>query len=314
MTEFLIDRFLRSKDGSDCNLRTRGGFLSSILNLVCNAALFAVKLAAGLFSGSIAVVTDAVNNLSDGVSSLVTLAGFRLAAQPADKEHPFGHGRYEYISGLAVAFLIMLMGIEFGKSSIARILAPEPVTFHPLIVAALIVAILVKLWMAHFNRRMGNRIGSVAMEASAADSRNDVLVTSVTLLSFVFARFTSFPLDGAVGLLVSVFVLYSGFSIAKSTISPLLGEAPDPAVIEGIRTVILAQEPISGVHEIAVHNYGPGKSIASAHAEMTSICDIVTAHTAIDHAEQIIRHEFGIEIVIHLDPIPQHDAKDKGEA
>lgn len=304
MTNLLIRLFTgNSNDVNNTKVRGRYGILAGAVNILCNVALFLAKLAMGLLSGSIAVIADAVNNLSDAGSSLVTLVGFKLAAQPADKEHPFGHGRFEYISGLVISFLIMLVGIEFGKTSIEKIIHPEAVTFSYVVLGTLVLSIGVKLWMSHFNATIGKRIGSVAMQASAADSRNDVLVTGATLISIIVAKFTDFPVDGYIGLAVSAFVLYSGYGIAKDTINPLLGEAPDPEVIERIKDSILSNEQLSGVHEIVVHNYGPGKSVASAHAEMTHNCDIITAHNVIDVVEQEIYSQYGIEIVIHLDPV-----------
>lgn len=304
MTNVLVRLFIRDRENiHDAKVRARYGALSSGVGIVCNLVLFALKFILGVFSGSIAVTADAFNNLSDVGSSVVTFLGFKMASKPADKEHPYGHGRMEYLSGLIIAVFILLVGFEFVKSSVEKILHPEPLVFSWVIVVGLVASILVKLWMSRFNRQLGKKLASAAMQATAADSISDVLATSVTLIAVIAARFTDLPIDGYMGLVVSILVLFAGYNVAKDTISPLLGRAPDPELIARIKSMALSFDGVLGVHDIIVHDYGPGRIFASLHAEVPITMDILENHALIDHIEGALSSALGIEVVIHMDPL-----------
>lgn len=304
MTDLLVKWFIKDADQTE-NSRVRGryGVLSSVVGMVCNIFLFTVKFVLGSLSRSIAVTADAFNNLSDVGSSLVTLVGFKMASKPADRDHPFGHGRIEYLSGLLISLFIMLVGVEIGKTSLDKILNPEPVQFSIIVVAGLLVSIAVKLWMGAFNKRLGRRIGSAAMEATAVDSISDVCATGVTLVSVVAARFTTLPIDGVMGLIVAVLILYAGYGVAKDTIDPLLGVKPDPDLVKKIGDMVRAYDGILGIHDLIVHDYGPSRRFASVHAEVSVHSDILASHDIIDRAEREIAEKLNVEVVIHLDPI-----------
>ena len=287
--------------------RTYCGKLSGIVGICLNALLFLGKLLAGLLSGSVSVMADAVNNLSDASSSVVTLVGFKLAEKPADDGHPYGHARIEYISGLIVAAMILVIGVELVKSSIKKILHPEEVAFTWLTAGILLGSILIKLWMAAFNRRLGRAIHSATLEATAADSRNDVITTAAVLLAGLVAKFTNLHIDGYAGLLVAVFILYSGVGIAKDTIDPLLGAAPDPALVHRIRDMILGYDKVLGIHDLIVHDYGPGRMMISLHAEVSASGDLAAIHDAIDNVERELSRRMNCEAVIHMDPIATDD-------
>ena len=307
-TKTLISRFVRDFENTASPVvRTAYGKLAGIVGLSCNILLFLLKLLAGVLSGSVAIVADAFNNLSDAGSSVVTLVGFRLAGSPPDAEHPFGHGRVEYLSALTVAALIMLAGFELAGSALDKILTPTPSAFSWLTVAILVVSIAVKLWMARFNYTTGKRIHSNALLAAATDSRNDVICTAVVLVSSVIAHFTALQIDGYVGLAVSVFVMWSGFSVLKETLSPLLGESPDPELVEEIRRIVLENKGIVGIHDLIVHNYGPGRCIASLHAEVPAHGDILHSHELIDAVERRLVRELNITACIHMDPVDTQD-------
>ena len=304
MTKLLVALFIRDRDNvRSPAVRARYGALSSGVGVVCNLALFVLKLVLGALSGSIAVTADAFNNLSDAGSAVMTFLGFRIASKPADKEHPYGHGRMEYLGGLAVAVLILLVGLEFAKSSIEKIIHPEPISFSWVVVIGLAASILVKLWLSVFNRKLGKKLQSAAMEASAADSISDVLATGVTLVAVITARFTTLPIDGVMGLVVSLLVLFAGVQVARDTASPLLGRAPDPKLIAQIRHLVLSFDGVLGVHDIIVHDYGPGRIFASLHAEVPMTADVMRSHALIDHIESELAKELGIEVVIHMDPL-----------
>lgn len=269
MTELLIRLFIRDKDNvQDPTVRQQYGTLSGLTGICLNILLFLGKLVAGTVSGSIAITADAFNNLSDAGSSVVTLIGFRLAGQKPDRHHPFGHGRVEYLSGLAVSVVILLMGFELGKTSFEKILSPAPVEFSLLPVIVLPVSILVKGWMYLFNRKLGKKLDSAAMMATAADSLSDMVSTGVVLLGTLIGHFFNIQLDGWLGILVAVFILYTGYNSMKDTIDPLLGRAPDPELVDGIRRRVLAPPEILGLHDLIVHDYGPGRLFASLHAEV----------------------------------------------
>ena len=302
MTELLTRLFIRDKDNvQDPAVRQRYGALSGFTGICLNILLFLGKLIAGTVSGSIAITADAFNNLSDAGSSVVTLIGFRLAGQKPDRDHPFGHGRVEYLSGLAVSVVILLMGFELGKTSFQKILSPQPVDFSLLPLIILPVSILVKGWMYLFNRKLGKKIDSAAMMATAADSLSDMASTAVVLLGTLAGHFFRIQLDGYLGVLVAIFILYTGVSAMKDTIDPLLGRAPDPALVAGIRRLALAPPEILGLHDLIVHDYGPGRLFASLHAEVDKDDDISAIHDIIDTVERQIYHELGCEICIHMD-------------
>ena len=308
MTGLLLRLFVKNhNDTENPVVRSAYGKLAGAVGIVCNLLLFAGKLLAGILSGSVAVTADAVNNLSDASSSLVTLLGFKLAERPADEEHPYGHARIEYISGLVVAALILLIGAELAKSSFSKILHPETVEFSLLTLGVLICSILVKLWMALFCRKLGRRIDSTTLLATSADSRNDVISTAAVLVGCLAGYFFDVKLDGYIGMAVALFIIWSGCSIAKDTISPLLGEQASGELVRSISDLILSHEKILGIHDLMVHDYGPGNCFASVHAEMDSAEDPLTCHDIIDDIERDALRELRVHLVIHYDPIITDD-------
>ena len=308
MTGLLLRLFVKNhNDTENPVVRSAYGKLAGAVGIVCNLLLFAGKLLAGILSGSVAVTADAVNNLSDASSSLVTLLGFKLAERPADEEHPYGHARIEYISGLVVAALILLIGAELAKSSFSKILHPETVEFSLLTLGVLIGSILVKLWMALFCRKLGRRIDSTTLLATSADSRNDVISTAAVLVGCLAGYFFDVKLDGYIGMAVALFIIWSGCSIAKDTISPLLGEQASGDLVRNISDLILSHEKILGIHDLMVHDYGPGNCFASVHAEMDSAEDPLTCHDIIDDIERDALRELRVHLVIHYDPIITDD-------
>ena len=308
MTSLLLRLFVKNHDDTE-NPVVRGAYgkLAGAVGIVCNLLLFAGKLLAGILSGSVAVTADAVNNLSDASSSLVTLLGFKLAERPADEEHPYGHARIEYISGLVVAALILLIGAELAKSSFSKILHPETVEFSLLTLGVLIGSILVKLWMALFCRKLGRRIDSTTLLATSADSRNDVISTAAVLVGCLVGYFFDVKLDGYIGMAVALFIIWSGCSIAKDTINPLLGERASEELVRNISDLILSHEKILGIHDLMVHDYGPGNCFASVHAEMDSAEDPLICHDIIDDIERDALRELQVHLVIHYDPIVTDD-------
>ena len=308
MTDLLLRLFVRDADKTDCPAtRAAVGKLSGMVGILCNLLLSAGKLAVGTLAGSVAITADALNNLSDAASSIVTLLGFKLAEKPADADHPYGHARFEYLSGLAVAVLIILIGFELAKSSIGKILHPETVGFSAVTALVLLASIGVKLWMCLFNRKLGKRIGSATLIATAADSRNDVIATGAVLLAALVQHFTSWQIDGWIGLAVALFILYSGWNLAKETISPLLGEAADPALRQLIVDYIEASPKVLGYHDLMVHDYGPGQRFASIHVEMDQRENALVCHEIIDDMERECLQSHGIHLVIHYDPVVTND-------
>ena len=308
MTERLVRRFIPDWENvGDPAVRERYGILSGGVGIFLNLLLSAGKLVAGLLTGSIAVTADAFNNLSDAGSSVVTLVGFKLAGQKADDGHPFGHGRIEYLAGLLVSLLILMVGVELGKSSIEKIIHPEDVAFSLLSVGILAVSILVKLWMCLFNRKLGKRIGSTAMEATATDSLSDVVATSAVLAGTLVGDLTGVSIDGWIGVAVAVFILRAGWGAAKDTVDPLLGSAPDPALVKGIQELVMSHRQVVGMHDLVIHDYGPGRRMCSFHAEVPQNADIMEAHDAIDHIEREILEKYGVETTAHMDPIATED-------
>lgn len=288
-------------------VRQAYGVLCGLLGIGLNVLLFIGKLIAGMISHSIAITADAFNNLSDAGSSFVTLIGFRLSGSKPDSEHPFGHGRIEYLSGLFVAMMILLMAVELLKTSISKIFHPEHVESSWLVIGILIVSILVKLYMSRYNRMIGKKISSAAMQATAMDSLSDSIATTVVLLSTLIARFTGLYVDGYCGVLVGVFILIAGINAARDTINPLLGQAPDPEFIEEIRNLVSEYKEIKGIHDMVVHDYGPGRVMVTFHAEVSANGNICVIHDAIDQAENMLREKLGCHAVIHMDPIYTND-------
>lgn len=304
MTKALIRLFVRDAENTrDARVRERYGVLSGAVGIACNVFLFLLKVVIGLVTGSISIAADAFNNLSDGLSCLISIVGFKLSGKAPDAKHPFGYGRTEYIAGLAVSFIIVLVGFEFFKTSIGRILHPEPVAFSLVLVVILAVSMLVKLWMGAFNVRIGRRIDSPVLMAAGQDSRNDVITTGVVILGMVAGQFTTLPVDGYIGVLVAAFIIWAGFGIARDTVAPLLGEAADPEIARSIEKLVMESEYIVGVHDLIVHNYGAGRWLASLHAEVPSDSDFVAVHEVIDEAEKRVWQRTGVYLVIHMDPI-----------
>lgn len=304
MITWLVKHYIKnSEDVRDPKVRRRYGALCSMVGIGLNICLFAGKYLAGVLSGSIAVMADAFNNLSDAGSSLITLIGFKFAGMKPDKEHPFGHGRIEYLSGLAVAAAIILMGFELAKSSLTKILHPEVVDASLLSMAILVVSVAVKLYMCFYNRRIGSRIDSAAMKATAMDSLSDATATSVVFLSVLIQKFAGINVDGWCGVLVAGFILYAGYNAAKDTLSPLLGQPPEPELIEEIKRITLSHPEIVGIHDLVVHDYGPGRLMISLHGEVPGNGNIFVLHDVIDQTEKELKEQLGCEAVIHMDPI-----------
>ncbi len=309
MTKFLLRRFVKTSQHPETPaVRSAIGTMAGVTGVVCNILLFLGKLLAGLLTGSVAVVADAVNNLSDAASSVAAWLGFRLARRPADADHPYGHARYEYLSGLAVAAMILLIGAELVKTSVGKILDPEPIDFSLVTLGVLAASIAVKLWMAGFYRKLGDMIASTTLLAAAVDSRNDVIATSAVLLGCLASRFFQVDIDGYVGLAVAILILCSGVKLGKETISPLLGKQPDAALVKALTDMVLAHEKILGIHDLLVHDYGPGQCFASVHAEMPAGEDTLTCHEIIDQIEREALTQLNVHLVIHFDPVTMDDA------
>lgn len=308
MTEFLVNKFIKdSANIESTEVRTRYGMLASVVGIFCNVLLFSVKLAIGLILSSLAVTADAFNNLSDAASSIISFVGVKMAGKPADAEHPFGHGRIEYIAALIVSFLVIEVGFTFFKSSISKIMHPEEITFDPVPFIILILSILVKLWMAFFNNKLGKRIDSKVILATAADSLGDVITTSATVISIVICHFTSINVDAIAGLIVSGIVIWSGVSIAKDTLEPLIGQRVPSELYQKITDMVESYEGIVGAHDLIVHNYGPNRSMATIHAEVPNDVSIEASHEIIDRIERDAKKELNILLVIHMDPVEMRD-------
>lgn len=304
MIRFLIRRLVPAgTDPDNAAVRERCGVVSGGIGIALNLLLCAGKFAAGAVSGSISVMADAFNNLTDAASSVVTLIGFRLAGQKPDEEHPFGHGRMEYLTGLIISMLILLVGFELGKSSAEKILHPEAVSFSALSAVILALSICVKLWMCFFNRTLAKKIGSAALDATATDSLSDVVTTSVVLVGLLIGHFARIQIDGWLGVVVAVFILRAGLGAIKDTLDPLLGQAPDPALVKKVQNTVLSHSEIVGIHDLIIHDYGPGRRMLSLHAEIPADADIMAAHDVIDHIERELRDTYSVEAVIHMDPI-----------
>lgn len=302
MTELLLQLFAAPQSGGQPD-RGAVGKLSGVVGIVCNLLLFGFKLLVGTLSGSVSITADAMNNLSDASSSIVTLLGFRLAEKPADADHPYGHARFEYLSGLGVAAMILIIGFELAKTSVEKIINPAPVEFTVPVAVVLICSIGLKLWMCLFNKKLGNRIGSPALLATSADSRNDAISTAAVLFAALVERISGWQIDGFMGLLVALFILYSGINLARETISPLLGENGDPELQSNIVKLVTACPQVLGYHDLMVHDYGPGQRFASMHVEMDRREDAMFCHELIDNLERKSLEALKVHLVIHYDPV-----------
>lgn len=310
MVKLLIKLFIKdSEDTKNLSVRTAYGMLSGFVGIAVNLILTAAKFIVGSLSGSISITADAVNNLSDAGSSVVTLVGFKMSKKPADKAHPYGHGRVEYISALIVSFLVLIMGLELLKSSVGKIQNPGTVTFSFAALIILVLSILFKLWLAYFNSTVGKKINSTANKAVVADSLSDTAATSAALISLIISKFSSVPVDGWFGLIVAGFIIFSGIGIIKDTLAPLLGQPPAKEFCDKIEQKILSYDGVIGVHDLIVHDYGPGRLFASAHAEVPADVNILTSHDTIDLIERDIGREFNMLISIHLDPVITNDKR-----
>lgn len=308
MTNFLVRTFVKDHENiKDPRTRESYGTLSSIVGIVCNILLFVLKYVMGTLSNSIAIVSDAFNNLSDSASCIVTLLGYKISAKPADKDHPFGHGRMEYLTSLIIAAVILVMGIELLKDSIGKLFHPEEVKFSIIVIISLVASVGVKLWMSAFNTALGRKINSTVMLATAKDSRSDVIATAATIVSVVASLFTSLPIDGLMGIVVSVFILKAGYEIIKDTVDELLGKPADAETVKEITDIVCKDERIIGVHDMIIHNYGPGNMIGSCHAEVRSSEDFIAAHDLIDRIERDVYKNLKIAMTIHMDPIEIDD-------
>lgn len=310
MTELLVRKFVKNyQNTDDSRVRTDYGVLTSVVGILCNVLLFAGKLAVGMVMRSVSVMADAFNNLSDAASSVIGFVGVKMAGKPADKEHPFGHGRIEYIAALVVAFLVIQVGLTFFKSSLDKIRHPEDLSFDLVSMLILTASVAVKLWLGRFNKALGKRINSSVMQAAAADALGDVVTTLATMGSILFFHFTQINIDGFVGLLVSLVVMWAGIGIARDTLEPLIGQPVDPKLYREISEFVESYDGILGSHDLIVHNYGPTRSLASIHAEVPNDVDIETSHEIIDRIERDAARKLGIFLVIHMDPVAVRDER-----
>ena len=310
MHNWLVKKFIKDYENTgDLKVRAAYGKLSGKVGIFCNAFLFLGKFIVGTVSGSVSITADAVNNLSDAASSIISLIGFKMAEKPADADHPYGHARYEYLSGLTVAVMIILIGVELFKSSLDKVLNPSPVDFSAAAAVVLIGSIIVKLWMSLFNRSLGKKINSATLEATSADSRNDVISTSAVLIAALITHFAKVDLDGYMGVAVAVFILYSGIGLVKDTLDPLLGSAPDPALVDHIQKKILSYDGVLGTHDLMIHDYGPGRKFASVHVEMAAEDDVIKSHDVIDNIERDFLENENLNLIVHYDPIITGDEK-----
>lgn len=304
MTDFLCKKFIKDYENTkDPQVREAYGKFAGIIGILSNIILCLGKILAGIISGSIAIVADGINNLADASSSVITLIGFKLAALPEDEDHPYGHARIEYITGMIVSVLIIVVGAELFRSSVGKILHPSPLEFSWTVIIVLVLAIAIKVWQALFNIKVGKKINSVTLAATGADSRNDVISTTVVLASIIVGKLADVQIDGYMGCLVAAFIIWSGFSLVKETASPLLGEAPDPELVNAIHDMTMAYPGVLGVHDLIVHNYGPGKIFASIHIEVDADGDLMESHDLIDNIEHDLAKTLHIEITGHMDPI-----------
>lgn len=302
MTKIIINLFLKNKDPKSTGGRELFGRVAGIVGILCNVLLCILKFIVGTISNSVSITADATNNLTDAGSSIITLIGFRLSEKPADEDHPYGHARYEYITALVISFLIIYIGFETLRNSFDKIFHPEETIFSWVTVAILLASMVVKLWLSGFNKKLGKIINSTALDATAADSRNDCISTAAVLLAMVISKFIGFNLDGYMGVCVAVLILLSGAGIVKETLGPLLGQAPSKEMYEKIENKILSYDNVLGVHDLMVHSYGPNSYFASAHIEMDANINVLVCHDLMDKIERDFKSEFNIHLVVHLDP------------
>jgi cation diffusion facilitator family transporter len=309
MTNLLIRLFIKNRNDVDNPaVRTKYGFLSGAVGIFCNLFLFTIKLTGGIITSSIAIIADAFNNLSDAGSSIITLLGFKLSNKPADKEHPFGHGRFEYIASLSAAIAIIIVGFELLRTSFDKILNPtDNLKFDRFSIIVLVISIVLKTWMTLFNRKVGKLISSLTMQATALDSISDVIATSTVLIGLFVGNLIHYNIDGYLGLVVALFILYTGIKTVKETLDPLLGQSPSQEFVKSIEDEVMSNEHIIGIHDLIVHDYGPGRRVISLHAEVNADEDILTMHDIIDNIEREIRHKYNSSITIHMDPIVVND-------
>ncbi len=304
MTNFIIKKFIKDYENvNDPKVRESYGTVSSVTGIIVNSLLSISKILAGIIFNSISVLADGINNLSDGASSIMTLVGFKISGKPADKDHPFGHARMEYLTGLILGIVVLLVGVELIKSSFNKIMNPEKTIFSIEMIVVLLISILAKLWLFLFYNKLGDKISSTTIKAAGTDSRNDVIATVVVLLSILISRLTGYEVDGYAGMFVALFILYSGYEILKDILNPLLGEMPSEEFIESIESKIMSYEEIINTHDLVIHNYGPNRYFATVHAEVDAKEDILKAHDVIDNIERDFARELDINLVIHLDPI-----------
>lgn len=302
MSELIIKLFLKNKDPKTASGRETFGRVAGIVGIICNVFLCILKFIVGTISNSVSITADATNNLTDAGSSIITLIGFRLSEKPADEDHPYGHARYEYITALVISFIIIYIGFETLRNSFDKILHPQETVFSWVTIAILAVSIFVKLWLSGFNKKLGKIINSTALDATAADSRNDCISTGAVLIAMIISKFIGFNLDGYMGVCVSILILVSGVSLVKETVNPLLGEAPSKEMHEKIENKILSYDNVLGVHDLMVHSYGPNSFFASAHIEMDANIDVLVCHDLMDKIERDFKAEYNIHLVVHLDP------------
>lgn len=301
---FLFKTFIKNhEDVSNPEVRDKYGKLAGIVGIISNGILCAMKIIIGSIAGSIAIISDGINNLADASSSVITLVGFKLASLPEDEEHPYGHARIEYLAGMAVSVMILIVGFELLKSSIDKVLHPTPLDFSWILVIVLIIAIGIKIWQAIFNITAGKKINSLSLIATGTDSRNDVISTAVVLLGTLIGHFSGLMIDGYLGILVAAFILWSGVGLVKETVSPLLGEAPDEDLVRDLHDEVLSFEGVLGIHDLIVHNYGPGKTFATVHVEVDSKADIMESHDLMDVIEKTVGFKLGMLLTCHMDPI-----------
>ncbi|HQK53439.1 MAG TPA: cation diffusion facilitator family transporter, partial [Sedimentibacter sp.] len=313
MTDFIIKKFIKDYENvNEQRVRESYGITASITGIILNTLLSIGKILTGIIFNSISVTADGVNNLSDGASSVITLIGFKISSKPADKDHPFGHARMEYLTGLILGIAVILVGVELIKSSFDKIMNPTKTIFSIEMIVVLIVSVLIKLWISLFYKKLGDKISSATLKASSTDSRNDVISTIVVILSLLVSKATGYEVDGYVGIIVALFILYSGYDILRDILNPLLGEMPDKEFIESIENKILSYDGIVNIHDLVVHNYGPNRYFASVHAEVDAKEDIMKSHDLIDNIERDFAREFDISLVIHLDPVITDDEEING--
>lgn len=308
MTDLLLKVFIKDNNYADVIVREKVGVLSSITGIVLNIFLFLIKFIMGTLANSIAIISDGFNNLSDSASCIITLFGYKMAAKPADKDHPFGHGRFEYLTSLVIATIILLVGFELFKNSFDKIITPNKVVYSTIILISLVFSVICKLWMSMFNNKLGKLCNSSVMLATSKDSRNDVVTTFGTIVALILSQFTDLPIDGIVGVLVSLFVLFSGFGIVRDTVDELLGKPISEEQMNELINYIESFDCVIGVHDVLIHNYGPSKQIGSAHVEVSSHGNVLDIHDSIDMIEREIYTRFKIMMTLHMDPIDESDA------